>query len=77
MVRRIGGSVSAGDLLGEAGGGGSENKRIGFEVYASALNLFNHANPTGFSGVMTSPFFGRPTGALPGRRVDLGMRVSF
>jgi hypothetical protein len=30
-----------------------------------------------YSGVMTSPFFGQPTAALPGRRIDLGMRVAF
>jgi hypothetical protein len=76
IVQRVGGG--AGDMLGGMmGGGGAENKRIRFEVYASASNLFNHTNPVGYSGVMTSPFFGEPTGALPGRRIDLGMRIGF
>ena len=31
----------------------------------------------GFSGVQTSPFFGQPTAAIPGRRIETGMRFSF
>ena len=30
-----------------------------------------------FSGVLTSPFFGRPTSAAPPRRAEIGARVSF
>jgi hypothetical protein len=78
VVQRIGpGAGGAGDLLGGLMGGGAENKRIRFEFYVSAQNLFNHVNPIGYSGVMTSPFFGLPTAAMPGRRIDLGMRVGF
>ena len=58
-------------------GGGAENKRIRIELYVSAQNLFNTVNPTGYSGVMTSPFFGQPTAAMPARRLDIGMRVGF
>jgi hypothetical protein len=75
IVQRVGGG--AGDMLGLGGGGGAENKRVRFEVYASVQNLFNHTNPVGFSGVMTSQLFGRPTAAMPSRRVDLGLRVGF
>ena len=77
MVMRMGGPGGAGDMLGMLGGGGAEDKRIRFELYISAQNLFNRVNPIGFSGVMTSPFFGQPTAAMPGRRIDLGMRVGF
>ncbi len=78
IVQRVGGGGgSAGDLLGGIGGGGAEDKRIRFELYVSAQNLLNHANPIGFSGVMTSPFFGQPTAAMPGRRIDLGVRIGF
>ena len=78
IVQRIGpGAGGAGDLLGGLMGGGAENKRIRFEVYVSAQNLFNNVNPIGYSGVLTSPFFGAPTAAMPGRRIDLGMRVGF
>ena len=77
VIQRIGGPGGAGDLLGAMSGGGAESKRVRFEVYASAQNLFNHVNPIGYSGVMTSPFFGRPTAAMPGRRLDLGIRIGF
>ena len=78
VVQRIGpGAGGAGDLLGGLMGGGAENRRIRIEIYFSAQNLVNHVNPTGYSGVMTSPFFGLPTAAMPGRRIDLGMRVGF
>jgi hypothetical protein len=76
IVQRVGGAGSAGDLLGGFGGG-AEDKRIRFELYVSAQNLFNHVNPIGFSGVMTSPFFAEPTAAMPGRRIDLGVRIGF
>ena len=77
MVMRVGGPGGAGDMLGMLGGGGAEDKRIRFELYVSAQNLLNQVNPIGFSGVMTSPFFAQPTAAMPGRRIDLGMRVGF
>ncbi|HEX6973858.1 MAG TPA: TonB-dependent receptor [Vicinamibacterales bacterium] len=75
IVQRVGGG--AGDMLGALGGGGAENKRIRFEVYASVSNVFNHVNPVGYSGVMTSQFFGEPTASLPARKIDLGVRIGF
>jgi hypothetical protein len=48
-----------------------------FIPHPVAQNLFNHTNATGYSGVMTSPFFGQPTAALPGRRIELGARMGF
>jgi hypothetical protein len=79
VIRRIGpGAGGAGDLLGgPMGGGGAENKRVRFELYVSALNLFNTVNRIAYSGVMTSPFFGQPTAAMPGRKIDVGLRVGF
>ena len=56
---------------------GAENKRFGFELYAQAYNLLNHTNLLNFSGVMTSPFFGQATSALPARRVEIGARLNF
>jgi hypothetical protein len=77
VVQRIGGGGgSAGDLLGGIGGG-ADDKRVRFELYAAAQNLFNHVNRIGFSGVMTSPFFAEPTASMPGRRIDLGVRIGF
>jgi hypothetical protein len=71
------GGGGEGDMLNALGGGGAEDKRVRFEVYLSAQNLLNHVNPVGYSGVMTSPFIGRPTAAMPGRRMDVGLRVGF
>jgi len=47
------------------------------QFFANAQNLGNHANYGGYSGVLTSPFFGQPTLVLNPRRVDLGVIVNF
>jgi hypothetical protein len=52
------------DMLGAMGGGGAENKRLRFEIFAAVQNVLNHVNPIGYSGVLTSPFFGQPTAAM-------------
>jgi len=44
---------------------------------ASATNLTNHANLSGFTGVMTSPFFRTATSVTNPRRIDFGLTVSF
>src|SRR5215218_525329 len=56
---------------------GASTKKYRFELYAQAFNLLNHANLGAFSGVQTSPFFGRATSAQSPRRMELGMRVNF
>jgi hypothetical protein len=78
MVHRVGGPVGGGggDISG-AFGGGAEDKRIRFELFASASNLLNHVNRVGYSGVMTSPFFQSATASMPGRRIDVGIRMGF
>lgn len=75
IVQRIGGA-GGGEISGSFGGG-AEDKRIRFELFVSGSNIFNAVNRIGYSGVMTSPFFGQPTAAMPGRRVDVGVRVGF
>lgn len=79
VVQRLGpgGGGGAGELLGGMMGGGAENKRVRVELFVSAQNLLNTVNPFGYSGVLTSPFYGQPTAAMPGRRIDIGMRVGF
>ncbi len=44
---------------------------------ASVSNLTNHANYMGYSGLMTSPFFMKPTGVAGVRRVDFNLGFSF
>jgi hypothetical protein len=43
----------------------------------NAVNLTNHSNFGGYSGVMTSPFFLEPTLVINPRRVDFGLNVTF
>jgi len=42
-----------------------------------AQNLTNERNYLGYSGTMTSPFFGRPTTVGGMRKIDAGINVSF
>ena len=49
--------------------------RIG--VFLFAQNLTNHANYTGYSGTMTSPFFMQPTAVQQTRRVEAGLNFGF
>lgn len=58
-------------------GGGAANARIRLEVYVSAQNVFNRANYVGYSGVLTSPFFGQPTNVMNPRRAQAGVRIGF
>jgi hypothetical protein len=57
--------------------GGADDKRWRMELYVAATNIFNHTNLLGYSGVMTSPFFGDPTSAGPPRKLELGARFGF
>ena len=63
---------------GAAGGGAGARAPEGifrFEIFARASNVLNLVNAQNFSGVLTSPFFGRATSAAAARRV-VGMRLS-
>jgi hypothetical protein len=64
------------DALGALATGGG-NARWRMQVYLQAYNLFNHTNRINFTGVESSPFFRQATAALPGRRVETGLRFSF
>ena len=67
---------------GGGGGQGDGNNRtpegiFRFEIFARASNVLNLVNAQNFSGVLTSPFFGRATSAAAPRRLVLGMRAFF
>jgi hypothetical protein len=81
-----GGGTQVMVAIGGSGGGmpgggisvsGANDKRFRLEFYATAQNVTNHDNYTGFSGVMTSPFFGQPTTVLNPRKLELGARFGF
>jgi Carboxypeptidase regulatory-like domain len=79
QVRIIRGGSDSGEVLGAIGSmpPGTDDKRFRTQFFIQATNLFNHANLIGFSGVQTSPLFGQAVAALPGRRIETGMRFSF
>ena len=45
--------------------------------YVQVQNLTNRYNYIGYSGYLTSPFFGRPTSVANPRKVDIGVSLSF
>ena len=47
------------------------------QFFVQASNLTNHPNYQGYSGTMTSPFFGKPTTVSATRKVDVGVNVLF
>ena len=69
--------VGGGGGMAPGFGGGAANKRFRLEVYLSGQNLLNRANYVGYSGVITSPFFGQPTNVMNPRRLQLGVRFGF
>jgi hypothetical protein len=70
-----GGGGRGGGGRGDGPGGGDQ--RFTMEIYTQASNLFNRVNLGGFSGNLSSPFFGRATSAGAARRVEVGMNVRF
>jgi hypothetical protein len=72
--------------VGVFGGGGTAatvgtfdqgNARYRVYLFVQVQNLTNHANYAGYSGTLTSPFFGKPTTVTGTRKVDVGLNVSF
>ena len=56
---------------------GNANSTRNLNVFANVTNAFNRTNVASMSGVMSSPNFGRPTGALDPRQIEAGMRFQF
>jgi hypothetical protein len=62
-------------LSGTAGGTG--NSRTNMNLFANMNNAFNRTNYGTPSGVMTSPFFGRPYSSKNAREIEVGLRFQF
>jgi hypothetical protein len=58
-------------------GGGNNNQRFTMEIFAQASNVLNHVTRTGYTGNMSSPFFGQPTSVGNPREVNVGLRFNF
>ena len=62
---------------GSAPGTPQAQVRYRMVLFVSVNNVTNRANYSGFSGVRTSPFFGKATAVNNPRRIDVGMNVNF
>lgn len=54
-----------------------EQGRYRMAVTISVQNLTNRTNYMGYSGMLTSPFYGTPTSAQGARRIQAGMNLQF
>ena len=54
-----------------------DTSRYRLQVYLQIQNLTNRANYGGYSGTLTSPFYGQPTLVNGTRKVDIGMNLTF
>lgn len=59
------------------GDAGTSDSRYNLTVSLRINNLLNTVNEAGFSGSLTSPFFGRANAALPARRIEMQPRFRF
>jgi hypothetical protein len=71
--------------IGVFGGGGAatvrtvdqSGGRYRVQFYINGQNLTNQANYLGYSGTLSSPFFGRPTTVREMRKIDAGINLNF
>jgi hypothetical protein len=62
---------------GGRGPGGQGNSRYSVELFAQARNVLNHVTYTGYTGNLSSPFFGMATSVGAPRDVNVGLRFNF
>jgi hypothetical protein len=53
------------------------NARYRLQVFVNAQNLTNERNYVGYSGTLTSPFFGKATAVSGMRKIDVGIGINF
>jgi hypothetical protein len=71
--------------IGVFGGGGAatvrtvdqSGGRYRVQFFIQGQNLTNHSNYLGYSGTLSSPFFGRPTTVREMRKIDAGINLNF
>jgi hypothetical protein len=68
-------NISKAFFLRNTNGGTGSGPNV--NLFANMNNAFNRTNLGTPSGVMTSPFFGKPTSARNAREVEVGMRFQF
>ena len=73
-----GGGGQQGGFGGQRGNNNQgNNSRFGIELFAQAQNVLNHVTKTGYTGNMSSPFFGTATSVNGGRDINVGLRFQF
>jgi hypothetical protein len=55
----------------------TSGQRFRIQIFAQAQNITNRPNYVGYSGTLTSRFFGQPTAVSGTRKVDVGVNLSF
>ena len=73
------GGGGQGGFGGNRGGGnqGNNNSRYSMELFAQAQNVLNHVYPVGYTGNLSSRFFGVATGVSGARDLNVGVRFNF
>jgi len=51
--------------------------RYRLTLIVQVFNITNHANYGGYSGILTSPYFGQPTLVFNPRKIDVGFSLNF
>jgi len=62
---------------GPGGRGGNVGGGKSMEFFVQAQNVLNHVTHTGYTGNLSSPFFGLATSVGQPRDVNLGIRFNF
>jgi hypothetical protein len=62
---------------GTGANGAAASSRANMNFFANMNNAFNRTNFGTPSGVMTSPFFGKPNSARNAREIEVGLRFQF
>jgi hypothetical protein len=70
QVSNNGGNITVSQFAGD-------QARYRITLRLEAQNLTNHDNYTGYSGLLTSQFFGQPTAVNNPRRIDIGVMFNF
>lgn len=71
-------NISKAFFLGGTGSNGAAaSSRMNMNLFANMSNAFNRTNYGTPSGVMTSPFFGKPYSARNAREIEVGLRFQF
>lgn len=84
QVGKRGGQLPPGIRITAIGGGAPtvetfniEQAKFRIQFIVQILNLTNHYNYAGYSGVLTSEFFGQPRSVINPRKIDMGVQFMF